>query len=50
MKRFTIILRITTDDDEDDPRRWPFDELLAPPEGEPDRHVQYVHGVEERVA
>lgn len=45
---FTIVLRVTCDDDEDDPRRWPWDEMLAPPDGDAPRHVKYVLGVEEK--
>lgn len=42
--KYTIVLTITCEDDTDDPRRWPFDDLLAPPEGEPDRYVAYIAG------
>lgn len=44
---YTIVLQITCDDPEDDPRLWPFDDMLAPPAGETPRYVQYVHGVKE---
>lgn len=45
---YLIVLEITVDDSEgDDPRDWPFDDLLAPPEGESARYVAYVKGVKE---
>jgi hypothetical protein len=45
---FFIMLRIVIDDaKDDDPRDWPYDDLLAAPEGESCRFVEYVHGVKE---
>lgn len=46
---FLIVLRvIVSDPKNDDPRRWNYDDLLAPPEGETDtRFVEYVIGVKE---
>jgi hypothetical protein len=42
---FLIVLEVTVDDaEDDDPRLWPFDDLLQPPEGESARHVRYVIG------
>jgi hypothetical protein len=46
--QFFVTLRIIVDDaTDDDPRRWPYDDLLAPPEGESGRYVDYVWGVRE---
>lgn len=43
--KFLVVLEITVDDPiDDDPREWPYDDLLAPPEGEPARYVNYVTG------
>ena len=46
IREFQIVLRIICADHEEDPRRWDFDGLLAPPDGDPDRLVEYVSGVE----
>lgn len=42
---YLIVLRIVCDDDTEDPRQWPYDDLLQPPPGELGRHVKYVDGV-----
>lgn len=41
---YLIVLSISCDDPDDDPRRWDFDALLAPPDDCPDRYVRYVDG------
>jgi hypothetical protein len=45
-REFLVVLRILTDDPDDDARRWPYDDLLAPPADCPPRHVKYVTGSE----
>lgn len=41
---YLIVLSISCDDPDDDPRRWDFDALLAPPDDCPDRYVRYIDG------